>query len=85
MEIFFFSGVHQSTKKACNPDVAVQEIKKVLFKSKHFLFPRELVVKDDSSRKAPVAPHKANGGWGDKRDHQLCLSISRRDVTKDAV
>jgi hypothetical protein len=62
--------------------VVIQEIKKALFKSKPFLFPQELVVKVDSTRNVPVKLPKANGGWADKRDHQLCLNISQHDVTE---
>ena len=42
-------------------------------------------MQDDSARNYPVNPHKANGGWADRRDHKLCLKISSRDLTIDSV
>lgn len=39
------------------------------------LFPKDMVVAENLKR--TLKPSKENGGWGDKRDHELCINNSR--------
>ncbi|XP_065194579.1 alpha-1,6-mannosyl-glycoprotein 2-beta-N-acetylglucosaminyltransferase-like [Sycon ciliatum] len=66
-------GIHQK-KGQCKPD---EESAKVLniFKTRSTeLFPTRLEW-SGSTRQRTITPKKPNGGWGDVRDHNLCMSI----------
>jgi len=73
----FFSGLHAKGKN-CHPDDRVQAIEKLLESNKQFLFPASLVVSGYPN--VPRRVHKANGGWGDVRDHELCISFTSSDT-----
>ncbi|KAG7508267.1 alpha-1,6-mannosyl-glycoprotein 2-beta-N-acetylglucosaminyltransferase-like [Solea senegalensis] len=67
-------GLHQ--KDNCRPEWAFQKVVEGLIIIKDSLYPQSLVL----SGAEPVE-HKAhvlNGGWGDVRDHSLCISYSQR-------
>lgn len=68
----FFSGVHHKTK-LCDPTTAARTIDKNVERYKAFLYPDNLVVEDLKAKKLKLK--KGNGGWGDLRDHELCLSF----------
>lgn len=63
-------GVHHKGKD-CSSTQAVQKVLNVLKQSEQFLFPSKLILRQGHPR--PMKPPKGNGGWGDKRDHDLCM------------
>ncbi len=67
-----FSGVH--THK-CRADVSARNVVGVLQSAQEALFPATLSVTERSRRM--LKQPKENGGWGDVRDHQLCLNNTR--------
>jgi len=56
----------------------VQVIEKLLADNAEFLFPDSLMVSGYPS--VPRRVHKPNGGWGDIRDHQLCIAFMSPDA-----
>ena len=69
---FCCSGVHHKGKN-CDPAVKVQQIESLLQSGSANLFPQQLYVAGNIG--APKRLPKQNGGWGDIRDHELCLSF----------
>ena len=67
-----FSGVHHKGKN-CNPEVKVKQLEDLLKRNSNSMFPDRLVVAG-RPRSAGRTP-KPNGGWGDKRDIELCKSF----------
>ena len=63
------SGVH--THK-CRADVSAKNVVGVLQGAQDALFPQSLTVSERSRRM--LKQPKENGGWGDVRDHQLCIN-----------
>ena len=61
-------GVHHKGKLC---DVLINKVKKVISDSVNQLFPSKLIMQKGNGKKLIRA--KVNGGWGDRRDHQLCL------------
>ena len=51
-------------------------MKRILQNNKDFLFPDNVNVIDDQSKHNTQKP---NGGWGDVRDHELCLNFVNPD------
>lgn len=75
MFVLFSSGVHHKGKK-CNPEDKAKPIRARIEGSKDKLFPGNLKIgKANTYTFINVKKMKANGGWGDKRDHQLCSSF----------
>jgi len=74
-----YSGTHHH--KSCNEVEQARIARdKVNAQSSHF-FPDTLHL---DSGLYPSAPRKAirnYGGWGDTRDHKLCLSFSQEDMS----
>ena len=66
------SGVHHK-KKLCDPVTAARTIDNSVKKYQSFLFPENLFV--DQLKVKKIKLKKGNGGWGDPRDHELCLSF----------
>lgn len=64
-------GVHHRGKD-CSSDRVVQKVVRILSSAKQYLFPSSLSIRQGMRR--PYKPQKGNGGWGDNRDHRLCLS-----------
>jgi len=65
-------GVHHKGNN-CDTKKKINSIEDLLSSNKKYLFPQKLSVADypRSSNRLP----KPNGGWGDIRDQQLCLSF----------
>ena len=70
--VSFFSGMHVKGK-SCNPDGKLKKVLDLIAKNKQYFFPNVLAVAGESRYK--LRDPKANGGWGDKRDHDLCLGF----------
>lgn len=71
-----FSGVHHKKKNCESNQVIskVQQVLKIATKSKQ-LYPMSLTLTVASVVKKSKL-RKGNGGWGDKRDHNLCLNVT---------
>lgn len=67
-------GVHHKGKN-CQPDNKKKQIEGQLQSNKHHLFPNVLAVGGQSKFK--LRDPKPNGGWGDIRDRELCLSFAK--------
>lgn len=69
-------GVHHK-KKNCESNQVISKVQQVLriAKSSGQLFPRSLTLTVASLIKK-MKLRKGNGGWGDKRDHNLCLNMT---------
>ncbi|XP_077536783.1 alpha-1,6-mannosyl-glycoprotein 2-beta-N-acetylglucosaminyltransferase-like [Haemaphysalis longicornis] len=63
-------GVHHRSKN-CSSQKMVQQAKNVIGSARSHLFPKSVQVKRGVQRN--LKPPKGNGGWGDVRDHHLCL------------
>jgi len=74
--LFVFSGLHAKGKN-CNPSDRVQVIEKLLSDNANSLFPDTLLV--NGYPNIPRRVHKPNGGWGDIRDHELCITFTHAD------
>lgn len=70
--VCFFSGVHHK-RKTCDPKKATQAIEKGIKQYNSLLFPDVLTVELRRGKKMRLK--KGNGGWGDPRDRQLCMSF----------
>ena len=68
------SGVHHHTKK-CNEEGDAQKVVGRLELQKEHLFPGDLHLDGGLYPPAPRKKMKPFGGWGDARDHNLCLSF----------
>ena len=77
--LFFFSGVHHK-KKTCEAGLVVQKVRDILSRAEGFLYPKDLVATRAVQKKRKLKLPKGNGGWGDKRDHELCLKLSSQPV-----
>ncbi|ODM91432.1 Alpha-1,6-mannosyl-glycoprotein 2-beta-N-acetylglucosaminyltransferase [Orchesella cincta] len=66
-------GVHHK-KKTCDPKKAAQAIEKGIKQYSSLLFPDNLTVELRRGKKMRLK--KGNGGWGDLRDKQLCMSFA---------
>lgn len=67
-------GVHHKGKNCTNQRM-VEQARHVISSARSYLFPSKLFVKAGPRRS--FKPPKGNGGWGDVRDHQLCLNNSK--------
>eukprot|EP00088_Acartia_fossae_P004770 TRINITY_DN12067_c0_g1_i4.p1 TRINITY_DN12067_c0_g1~~TRINITY_DN12067_c0_g1_i4.p1 ORF type:complete len:517 (-),score=99.95 TRINITY_DN12067_c0_g1_i4:174-1724(-) len=67
-------GVHHK-KKDCNSSAVVNKVKFIVDSAKKYFFPESLRVSTRMPRRK-LKLKKSNGGWGDLRDHQLCLNFS---------
>lgn len=70
------SGVHHKNKN-CESNQVISKVQHVLriARNSHQLFPRSLMMTVPSLLKKSKL-RKGNGGWGDRRDHQLCLNMT---------
>jgi len=67
-------GVHHK-KSDCDSNSVIEKVKSILQTAKEYLYPEKLsVVKSPLKKKTKIK--KGNGGWGDKRDHALCLNMT---------
>ena len=67
------SGVHH--KKSCNEAAEAAVVRERLRAQKQNLFPETLHLDSGINPAAPRKAIKNFGGWGDIRDHELCLSF----------
>lgn len=75
-----FSGTHIK-KDNCDPSSIVSRIdqfQKNAFGA-HKMYPKQLKL---SWQSLYVRTFVANGGWGDVRDHELCMSFTRNETLK---
>jgi alpha-1,6-mannosyl-glycoprotein beta-1,2-N-acetylglucosaminyltransferase len=70
--MFFYSGMHYKQKK-CNPHTAAKAIETGVKMHRALLFPDNLTIEHRQGKNMRLK--KGNGGWGDFRDKQLCLSF----------
>lgn len=70
------SGVHHKNKN-CESNQVISKVQHVLriARNSHQLFPRSLTLTVPSLMKKSKL-RKGNGGWGDMRDHELCLNMT---------
>lgn len=71
-----YSGVHHKKQNCESNQILskVQQILKIASKSSQ-LYPKNLIQTVASNVKKSKL-RKGNGGWGDKRDHMLCLNMT---------
>lgn len=67
-------GLHQG--EACHPDMAFQKVETHLREVTPALFPETLTLTGQGQ--VEHKPHMKNGGWGDVRDHTLCINYAAR-------
>ncbi|XP_026816319.1 alpha-1,6-mannosyl-glycoprotein 2-beta-N-acetylglucosaminyltransferase isoform X1 [Rhopalosiphum maidis] len=67
-------GVHH--KKSCFDMALIAKVQKLLSSVYKYLFPEKLEVTYAPIKKKVL--RKGNGGWGDVRDHELCLRMVNR-------
>ena len=60
----------------CNTDGIVQTYKDLLENNKDALFVKKFTIANMED--GPAHSGVQNGGWGDKRDHELCLSFVKK-------
>jgi len=71
-------GVHHK-KSDCESRASqvIEKVKGILKSATEYLFPERIALVTATSKKK-IKLKKGNGGWGDKRDHALCLNMTRR-------
>ena len=69
----FYSGMHH--KKDCNAQETIQRYKQLIQDNLEYMFPKKLEITNIEEGNAHTGMQ--NGGWGDPRDHTLCLSFVR--------
>lgn len=57
----------------CNWNEAVVRVRAHISANKQYYFPAEIEIDSDSI--VPFGRLQGYGGWGDPRDHKLCLSF----------
>lgn len=62
--------MHKKSKN-CDPKAKVKEVESQLANNHKHLYPNMVLMAGDSRLK--LRDPKPNGGWGDIRDHSLCL------------
>lgn len=68
------SGVHHK-KKNCESTAVISKVQQVLKTAKKHLYPDYFTIIYATLLKKTKL-RKGNGGWGDRRDHKLCLSMT---------
>ena len=72
MFVSSFSGVHHKGKN-CKPEEKKVSVQEIIDKNQQHLFPNVISIGSYSGIK--LRDPKPNGGWGDLRDRQLCMSF----------
>jgi len=67
-------GVHHK-KSDCDSSAALDKVTAIIRSALPYFFPQRLTLVKTLVRKK-VKLKKGNGGWGDKRDHQLCHNMT---------
>lgn len=73
--ILLLSGVHH--KNSCKSTTTLRRVQKLLATSTAYLYPQDLYLTYTVTKKY-LKKAKGNGGWGDIRDHNLCLKMVER-------
>ncbi|XP_075221975.1 alpha-1,6-mannosyl-glycoprotein 2-beta-N-acetylglucosaminyltransferase isoform X2 [Lycorma delicatula] len=73
-------GVHHK-KTNCQSTAAISKVQKVLANAAHHLYPSHLTLTFTSGAKKHKL-RKGNGGWGDIRDHELCMNMTQQERTQ---
>ncbi|XP_065216010.1 alpha-1,6-mannosyl-glycoprotein 2-beta-N-acetylglucosaminyltransferase [Planococcus citri] len=68
-------GVHH--KNSCKSTQTLRRVQKLLVTSTAYLYPQDLYLTYTVTKKY-LKKAKGNGGWGDIRDHNLCLKMVDR-------
>lgn len=73
---FIFSGVHHK-KSNCESNLVISKVQQVIrmVAKNGQLFPKGLTLTVASIVRRTKL-RKGNGGWGDKRDHLMCLNMT---------
>ncbi|CAL8118384.1 unnamed protein product [Orchesella dallaii] len=66
-------GLHHKMTKNCDSKKAAEAIDKGIKQYSSFLFPDNIRI--DYLKGNKMFPKKGNGGWGDLRDRELCMSF----------
>ncbi|KAJ8926888.1 hypothetical protein NQ314_020739 [Rhamnusium bicolor] len=69
-------GVHHK-KKNCESTSVISKVQQVLKSAKRHLYPDYLILTYTTILKKTKL-RKGNGGWGDRRDHKLCMGMTIR-------
>ncbi|KAF5278706.1 hypothetical protein FQA39_LY18366 [Lamprigera yunnana] len=69
-------GVHHK-KNNCESTAVISKVQRVLRSAKIHLYPKYLTLTYSSLVKKTKL-RKGNGGWGDRRDHMLCMGMTLR-------
>ncbi|KAJ3639533.1 hypothetical protein Zmor_002888 [Zophobas morio] len=69
-------GVHHK-KNNCESTAVISKVQQVLNTAKRHLYPSYLTLTYTTLLKKTKL-RKGNGGWGDRRDHKLCMSMTLR-------
>ena len=77
-------GVHHKGKR-CSDTTLIRKVRDTLTASEKWLFPKELLQQTPAKRTFKMP--KVNGGWGDRRDHQLCMHhlINSSTITSNTI
>lgn len=67
-------GVHHK-KSNCDSNTGLDKVKSIINSAQNYLFPEKLQFTVTALRKKPKEK-KPNGGWGDKRDYELCMNFT---------
>lgn len=67
------SGVHHK-KNNCDSTAVIAKVQNVLKSAKSHMFPTILNLTVANVKNPKL--RKGNGGWGDKRDHELCKNMT---------
>ncbi|KAK3095792.1 hypothetical protein FSP39_019233 [Pinctada imbricata] len=70
-------GVHHKGKN-CNPDIKRKQVESIINSNRQHLFPNVISIQGTSRFK--LRDPKPNGGWGDIRDRELCMSFMKTNV-----
>ncbi|CAG9828650.1 unnamed protein product [Diabrotica balteata] len=67
-------GVHHK-KKDCQATAMISKVQQVLKNAKKHFYPDYLILTYSTALKKTKL-RKGNGGWGDRRDHKLCIGMT---------
>lgn len=76
-------GVHHK-KKECQTTAVVKKVHDILNEAANYLYPKKLILMNENKKRRRKLP-KGNGGWGDKRDRELCIKIIGNRTTTDII
>ena len=75
----YSGGIHSKKGKSCEPvEAKIKKIEALLAEEKSSLFPQLISVA--SFPYTPDRVPRPNGGWGDVRDHRLCLNFTASNM-----